>query len=170
MADVYTYTFIIIGILLSWPALLLALNFLLPAATTRIQIRMAQSPRRAFLVGLPVTAVFILLITTAIGAGSGLIQGFGYLLVGLLLALWLLGGAGITRLMGQRMGALSNQSELYNLTRGTAVFVLASLCPIIGWFLFLPITTVLVIGAAALSWRQPRPQTATISTSTVQQN
>ena len=110
----------------------------------------------------------MLLITTTIGAGSGLIQGFGYLLVGLLLALWLLGSAAITRLMGQRMGALSNQSELHNLTRGTAVFVLASLCPIIGWFLFLPLTTVLVIGAAALSWRQPHPQTATISTA--QQN
>jgi hypothetical protein len=158
MADVYAYTFIIIGILLSWPALLLALNLLLPAVTGRIEMRLTSVPRQAFLTGLVVMVVLLLLAAMAIEAGSGLVQGVGYLLVGLLLALWLLGGAGLARLVGHRMGSLSDQSELSHLTRGTAVFVLAAFCPIVGWFLFFPFTALMAIGAAALGWRYKRNQ------------
>ena len=42
MADVYTVTFIIIGILLSVPALLVALNLLLPNVTQRAQTRLPR--------------------------------------------------------------------------------------------------------------------------------
>lgn len=156
MADVYMYTFIIIGILLTWPAFLVALNLLLPSTTQHIHLQLAASARRSFLIGIVVTAVLILLMITAVSSGSGIIQGFGYGLGGLLLALWMFGSAGMARLMGKRMSTMSTQSELGLLMRGTAFFVLASLCPLVGWFLFLPLAGITAIGAFALSWHKPR--------------
>lgn len=51
---------------------------------------------------------------------------------------------------------MSTQPELGLMIRGTAFFVLASLCPIVGWFLFLPIAAITAIGAATLSLHKPR--------------
>ena len=44
MADVYTVTFIIIGILLSVPALLVAFNLLMPQMTQRAYTRLDAQP------------------------------------------------------------------------------------------------------------------------------
>ncbi|MCK5922556.1 MAG: hypothetical protein KAG66_16565 [Methylococcales bacterium] len=156
MADVYAYAFFTIGILISWPALLIALNLLLPSKMAQVEDRLVAAPWRAFMSGVPVTAVTILLTLAALDAGSGITQGFGYMLGGLLLALWMFGGAGMARLMGKRMGRMSERSELSRVSRGTAVFVLASLCPVVGWFIFLPLAGITAVGAALPSLRRRR--------------
>lgn len=51
MADVYTVTFILIGIFLSLPALLVCLNLLMPGVTQRVQTGLVETPGKSFLLG-----------------------------------------------------------------------------------------------------------------------
>lgn len=62
MADVYTVAFIMIGILISMPALLVGLNLLMPGMTIRTQVRLRETPGKAVLLGIVSTAVFLLVI------------------------------------------------------------------------------------------------------------
>jgi hypothetical protein len=63
--DVYIVVFTLAGILLSLPALLVALNLLLPKATTSAATRLAKTPGRSFILGAAVTAAFLLWIAIA---------------------------------------------------------------------------------------------------------
>lgn len=158
MADVYTVLFIVIGMLISLPGLLVALNLLLPGPAERIQERLAASPRRSFVVGVPLTAVLLLWSFVAAESGSGLLRGSAFLLGGLWMGLGTLGAAGLARLLGQRLAPLSRDStHLTDLVRGAVVYELACLFPLVGWFLFAPITGIMLVGAAAMSLRRKRP-------------
>ena len=83
--------------------------------------------------------------------GAGPVLTMTFLGGGLLLGLWMLGGAGLVRLLGTRMAPLTTSKELARITRGAAMYALAALCPIVGWFFFLPIAGIMTIGAAVFS-------------------
>ncbi|MFQ5420063.1 MAG: hypothetical protein ACE5FD_19840 [Anaerolineae bacterium] len=160
MADVYTVTFIIIGILLSVPALLVALNLLLPNVTRRAQTRLEKTPGRSFFLGVPVTAAFALFVAIASATNFGPIQAIGFVAALVGMGLGSIGGAGLARLLGERLTPLAHpNSELTNLVRGAVVYELAALVPLVGWFLFIPIAGMMAMGAAtfALFKWLPRP-------------
>ncbi len=156
MADVYTVTFSVIGLLLTWPALLITLNLLFPSLSKRMAGRLGSAPGTSFMVGLPATAVLVFLILVAFDNGSGLMQAAAFLTAGFLFALWMLGSAGFARLLGGRMGIMAQQSELKRLAWGAMLFVLAMLFPVIGWFFFLPVTGIMAVGSAVSSVRLRR--------------
>lgn len=166
MADVYIVLFTLIGILISLPALLVALNLLLPAATNRVTLRLARTPGKSFFLGVPIAVAFLLWIAITSQINFGPIQATAFLgaLVGM--GLGTFGAAGMARLIGQRLKPRSGaRSEIGHLVRGAVVFELACLFPIVGWFLFAPLVGTAVLGAAVfalLGWvprpgSQPRP-------------
>jgi hypothetical protein len=151
MADVYTVTFTLIGILLSLPALLVAINLLMPDVTRRAQTRLEQTPGRSFVLGAPVTAAFTLWIAV-ISQLPGIGQATAVISAILFMGLGTIGGAGLARLLGERLRPLANpHSELTNLVRGAVVYELAALVPIVGWFLFIPLAGITAVGAAAFA-------------------
>lgn len=159
MVDVYIVVYSLVGILICLPALLLALNLLMPQVTSRIEMRLEQTPGKSFVLGAPVTAVFLLFIAITanipgIGQASAFLAGFAFMGLGTL------GAAGMSRLLARRVTVLvSPSSEALNLLRGAVLYELACLFPIVGWFLFAPIVGITVIGAATfglLGWL-PRP-------------
>jgi hypothetical protein len=159
MADVYTVTFIIIGILITVPALLVGLNLLMPGPTIRAQVRLRETPGRSFGLGAVLTAVFltIILVTVQI-PGPG--QAFGFALAIIGMALGSLGAAGMARLLGERIRPLAKpNSDMMNLLRGAIVYELACLVPFVGWFIFAPLVGMMVLGAAvfALIGWMPKP-------------
>lgn len=157
MADVYTVTFSLIGILLSLPALLVGLNLLLPTLTERIQTRLTETPGKSFALGLGVTAVSLLLILITTQSHLGPLRAMGFLAGISYAGLGTMGAAGITRLLGQRLGGGSHPAHLL---RGAIVYELACFFPLVGWFLFAPLAGLTVIGAATfglLHW-PPQPQ------------
>lgn len=155
MADVYTVTFILIGMLISLPGLLIGLNILLPNLTQRIEIRIAEKPGRNLFIGIPITAAFALWVALASSTGSGVLRGSAFLMVGLWMALGTIGAAGLARLLGKRLVPLSSpSSELTHLLRGALVFEFACLFPLVGWFVFAPIIGVMLVGAAVSSLRR----------------
>ncbi len=160
MADVYTVTFIIIGILLSVPALLVALNLLMPKVTQRAYTRLDRTPVKCFFLGLPVTGFMPIYSLAMFESNAGVLQGSAFIVAFLGLGIGSIGGAGMARLLGQRLTPIANpNSKLTNLTRGAVLYELACLVPIVGWFLFIPISAVMAIGAAlfALVGWIPKP-------------
>ena len=71
-----------------------------------------------------------------------------------------IGAGGMARLLGERIGDHSSpHSEMHNLVRGSIVYLLACLTPIVGWFLFVPIVGIAIVGAATfglLNWMPKR--------------
>lgn len=160
MADVYTVTFIMIGILLSVPALLVALNLLMPNVTSRTHTRLDRTPVKSFFVGLPISGFIILFSLAMFQSNVGLLQTGAFILTFLGLGLGSIGGAGMARLLGSRLAPIANpNSNLTNLVRGAIVYEFACLVPFVGWFLFIPIAGITAVGAAAfalLGW-VPKP-------------
>ena len=160
MADVYTVTFILIGILLSLPALLIGLNILMPRVTERVQTRLTETPGKSFALGLGLTAVSALFILITAQANLGPLRAAAIMAGVTYAGLGTIGAAGMTRLLGQRLSN-GNQSttDLTRLLRGALIYELACFFPIVGWFLFAPLAGMTVIGAAtfALLKRRPRP-------------
>ncbi|MBK8433044.1 MAG: hypothetical protein IPL28_17885 [Chloroflexi bacterium] len=157
LADVYTVTLIILGILLSMPALLIALNLLLPTAAERIEQRAQANPIKALVLG-GIVALAVVLLTIALSQAPGPLRTLAWV-VGLTgTAVGTLGAAGIVRLLGLRLGHWSAPtSRLQNLVRGAIIYELAAFVPLLGWFVFLPLMGLMGLGAAVLAMRRPRP-------------
>ena len=163
MAEVYTVTLIIIGILLSVPALLVALNLLLPTTTTHAYNRLKQTPGRSLALGLPVTLFFVGWVLVTAQANFALLRALAFISAVVGMGVGAIGGAGLARLLGERLGGMSRpNSSLANLVRGAVVYELACLVPFVGWFLFIPLAGTAAMGAAIfglLRWA-PRPGAA----------
>lgn len=162
MADVYIVLFTLIGILLSLPALLVALNLLLPKVTTRAYLRLQQTPGQSFLLGIPVLSAFLLWIAITANIPIGPVKATAFLAAFVGMSVGTIGAAGLSRLLAERLDALSApRSRLTHLVRGAVVFELACLVPIVGWFLFAPVAGIMLLGAATfalLGWLpHPRP-------------
>ena len=164
MTDVYIVTLSVIGVLISFPGLAVALNMLLPRVTERATIRLAQTPFKSFMVGLPVAVMILFWIVLVTQVPFLAVLQPTAFIAGLLgLGIGTLGAAAMARLIGERIADLvPSGSELGNMVRGAVVYELAVLVPIVGWFLFAPLVGISVIGAAffgLLGW-VPRPKPA----------
>jgi hypothetical protein len=161
MTDVYIVVFTLTGILISLPALLVALNLLLPHITTNAATRLAKTPGRSFILGVPVTAAFLLWIAITSQVPFGPIRATAFLAAVAGMGLGTLGAAGMARLLGERLKPISGPtSTLTSLVRGALVYELACLFPIVGWFLFIPLAGIMIMGAAVFGifgWL-PRPK------------
>ena len=79
MVDVYIVVYSLLGILICLPALLMALNLLMPQTTTHIVTRLEQTPGKSFFLGIPVTAAFLLWIAITANVPLGLVRGTAFL-------------------------------------------------------------------------------------------
>lgn len=152
MADVYIVLFTLIGMLVSLPALLVALNLLFPKASTHAAIRLQQTPVKSFLFGIPITSAFLLWIAITSNVPLGAVKATAFIAAFVGMGVGTVGAAGLTRILAERLSFLSPESSrLTHLVRGGLVFELACLFPIVGWFLFAPITGIALIGAGAFA-------------------
>ncbi|MCB8976957.1 MAG: hypothetical protein H6657_05965 [Ardenticatenaceae bacterium] len=155
MVDVYIVVYSLLGMLICLPALLLALNLLMPQVTHRIETRLEQTPGKSFFLGVPVTAAFLLFIAITANI-PGLGQASAFLAAFIGMGLGTVGAAGLSRLLARRVTLLASpSSDVLNLLRGAVIYELACLFPIVGWFLFAPVVGITVLGAATfglLGW------------------
>lgn len=156
MADVYIVVFTLIGMLISLPALLVALNLLFPKASTHAAIRLQQTPVKSFLFGIPIASAFLLWIAITSNVPLGAVKATAFMAAFVGMGIGTVGAAGLARILADRLSSLSpNSSRLTHLVRGAIVFELACLFPIVGWFLFVPLAGIALIGAgtfALLGW------------------
>jgi hypothetical protein len=141
-----------IGMIIAYPALLILLNILFAGTTNKSAYRLKRGMRLPFFVGLIITLIGGFAVVALLSAGS-VLQLIGVFLY-LLLSFWgTIGIAGIARVFGERLAEMDDQapSILRKLINGGGVLTLSFAFPLIGWFVLIPLGTVIGLGAATLS-------------------
>lgn len=152
IGDIMALVSFIFGVIVAYPALLIFLNLLFSGMTTKAAHRLNRGKKMPFFVGLIVAILGGFVVIALLSIGS-VLQFFGVVLY-LILSFWgTIGLAGLARVFGERLAELSdkNPSPLYKMLSGGAVLSLSFAFPLIGWFVLLPIGTILGLGAATLS-------------------
>jgi len=154
MADLTAIFGILILLGLSYPCLLAAWRILFAGAVERARQRLEATPGRCLSLGLGAALLSLVPIFILLNLPFGPAKFLGWILAALLLSAASVGGAGWAALAGERM-----MGETVGATRrlmiGALVTELAAVFPLIGWFLFLPYTLLVSLGAAvfaALRW------------------
>ena len=156
MADVFSVTFILAGLMITLPALWLLLRALFPGAVGRSRDRIAARPVACFLLGLlPAALLFGGAAVLANVAGpAGKAAAFLLFVAGVLLAG--VGLAGFSAVVGERLPSAADEGRPWRgLVRGAVCLELSFLLPFIGWFGVLPLAMVTGLGAAVLALAAP---------------
>ena len=155
MADVFAVFGTLLAVGISLPGLLLTWHLLLPKFVDRAGQRLDLTPWRCFFVGTGLVLVSLLPLIILFNLPG--FQALGFAGVFSLLTITSLGAAGLASLMGQRLHGL-NVSPAGATIRGAVVMELAAAFPLVGWFVFIPLTFLITLGAAVfalLGW-EPR--------------
>jgi len=157
LAQVQAAVAVVVALIFTWAGLVMAVAVLLPGHTRRAEQALVEAPRRAFGVGVVIALL-------ALGAAmlvaqpnpAGKLAGLALLL--LFAAMLTVGSAGIASVMGSRIAEMSGARTSFGmLVRGSLVFSLAVFFPVIGWYLFAPLSALCALGAGAVAlWPQRR--------------
>ncbi len=88
--------------------------------------------------------------------GPGILKAFGFVLIAVLLATSLMGGAGLALLVGARKEAKAPDISSFSaLSGGAGIMSVAWLFPVLGWFLVAPVSIITGLGAGAkVLWKR----------------
>ncbi len=136
-------------------ALIVALAALLPQVNERSSAAAQRSPWRAFFIGVANYLFLGGIALVLLDTGEGLFTLISLILLSFLTIVTVIGLSGLATLLGKRLAKLRNaeMSPFKQIVWATLTLELASLLPLVGWFLFAPIALMLSFGAAVLAWR-----------------
>ena len=154
MADTMAIFFVILGLLLAFPGLWVLCRGLWPRAVAKAAAVCGKGLIKPFLAGLPLTAVMIFVAAVLGNLGpAGKIAAVATVCLYLMIANC--GVAGLVTVVGERLagpaGNIDSQQPWRATLRGGVALGLASLLPILGWFVILPAALIIGSGANLLS-------------------
>jgi hypothetical protein len=149
VANVLTVVWIVIAYVVMNSAMQIWAGLMLPGPVERARERVERKPVKSLFWG-----ALILGITAAVslnminGERPGPVQLLGWIVAGPMLAGSIIGGAAFSQLLARRIQAqMQNDSHIQALVGGALCTTLASLLPVIGWFVFLPVVGLISIGS-----------------------
>lgn len=149
MANVLTVVWFVIAYVVMNSAMQVWAGLMLPGPVGRARERIEKRPVACFFWGaliLGVTAIFSLNMIN--GERPGPVQLLGWIVAGPMLAGSIVGGSAFSHLLARRIQAqMQSESHILALVGGAVCTTLASLLPVIGWFVFLPVVGIISIGA-----------------------
>lgn len=150
MADMYAIFFSLILVGISYPALLTAWWLLFPEKVENARVRISEKPKRSFGFGLIYGAIAAVPTVILFTLPSQFTQVLGWIWLVLVLGAASLGAAGIAAEIGLRLNWKNdgNYQSQGAFIRGAGILELASVFPIIGWLLFIPVGTLVSLGGA----------------------
>ena len=154
MADTMAIFFVILGLLLAFPGLWVLCRGLWPRAVAKAAAVCGKGLIKPFLAGLPCAAVMIFAAAVLGNFGpAGKIAAVATVCLYLMIANC--GVAGLVTVVGERLaepsGNIDSQQPWRATLRGGIALGLASLLPILGWFVILPVAVIIGCGANLLS-------------------
>lgn len=157
-----------IAVIIAYPALLILLSILFSGTARKANYRLSKGFRLPFIIGLLVAGGGGFLVVVLLSAGS-VFQLAGVILF-LILSFWgTIGIVGMAQVFGARLSDLDHRapSPLFEWLSGSVVITLSFVFPLLGWFIMIPIATVLGLGAATLSifTRIPMPEEKSVDAS-----
>ena len=155
MADTMAIFFVILGLLLAFPGLWVLCRGLWPRAVARAAAVCGKGLIKPFLAGLPLTAMMIFAAAALGNLGpAGKIAAVATVCFYMMVANC--GVAGLVTVVGERLaghsGDIDSQQPWRATLRGGVALGLASLLPILGWFVILPAAVIIGCGANLLSF------------------
>jgi len=154
MADTMAIFFVILGLLLAFPGLWLLCRGLWPGVVIEAAAICRKGLIKPFFAGLPVTAAMIFAAAVLGNIGSA-----GKIAAGAVVCLYLMiancGVSGLVTVVGERLasapGNMDSPQPWRATLRGGAALGLASLLPILGWFVIFPASVIVGCGASLIS-------------------
>lgn len=161
MADIFKFLFPIVGTLMSFVCYCLLFEGTFPAAVDRCRQAYQTRPILSMVlgggVGIPGTVLAVLFFSS----GNPFGQFLGFSTLFLLLSLAILGAAGLASLIGHRLKSPQDAQQPWKrVYRGAIVLAITFLFPFVGWFLVLPVTFLSGFGAALMSLKWRKKQSA----------
>src|SRR5512139_2175245 len=157
MSDMLAIILILVLLGCAYPALLGTLQVLFPRPVASSQARIERQPWRCFWTGLLAAVAIALPAIILINLPLGLLKFMGWSLMGLGLSMF--GAAGLAGLMASRMKLASpgEPAEFGAFVRAAVMIELAAIFPLLGWLAFFPISLLISLGAALLTWLRGAP-------------
>lgn len=159
MSDMLAIILILVLLGCAYPALLSTLRVLFPRPVSSNQARIERQPWRCLWSGLLAAVAIALPAIILINLPLGLLKFMGWSLIGLGLGLSVFGAAGLAGLMASRIQAASpgTSAEFGAFVRAGVMIELAAIFPLLGWLVFFPISLLISLGAALLTWLRGAP-------------
>jgi len=148
MADVFKILFLILGTLITAVCYWLLFEACVPGRVERARLNYEHRPVRTALYGLLVSVPVVGLGLALSATPRGPVKLAGLILIMVTILTGLLGSAGLTRLIGQRLPSPADTGQPWRrVLRGGVVLSVSFVLPFIGWFMVLPFTLISGVGA-----------------------
>lgn len=148
-AVVYTFLFLHIGVILVVTAYYTLGAALAPGLTWRGRVRFARRPWLAILVGLSLSAPWVIASLVLLNLPAAPLKFAGAALGCLWVLLGLIGGAGIAQHVGSADAPALGQVTWVQTARGGLLLSLTWILPLVGWLVMLPLSLAAGIGCLA---------------------
>jgi hypothetical protein len=157
LAQVLAATGLILLTMVTWACMLATVALLFPRQSEKAEATLAGSPAACFFGGLGM-AIILMIGLALINAKMPIFTLIGALLCFALAIIMTIGSAGVVRLLSKRIGQMDGgQPSFKALLRGSFIYSVGLNVPILGWFLFAPLSLLFTLGAG-ISGMFPAPQ------------
>lgn len=148
IGDVLAVVGIVVVTVLSLWALVMALSVLFGERTARARERLEHSPGKVTLLGAVMALVVGIIVAALLNQPAPPLKLIGWIIYLLILVIASIGFSGLATLVAQRLNQLEPSLTPYGaLSRGALFCVLATLVPILGWFVVAPLMGFASVGA-----------------------
>jgi hypothetical protein len=159
MSDVSAIFGILLTLGISFPGMLTAWWLLFPSTIERAQKRLDETPWSCWWLGFALTFIAAVPTMILLSLPYGPAKFIGWTLVVLLLGLSCLGAAGLVAMMARQISRpSSNVITAGMFVRSAVTLELAAIFPVIGWFLVIPLATIISLGATAFALSRWMPR------------
>lgn len=168
MSDVSAIFGILLTLGIAFPGMLTAWWLLFPSTVERARQRLDATPWSCWWFGLGLLVAFGIPVLILLALPLGPAKFVAWILLALVLGVSGLGAAGLAEKMSLQVQHRSETlTPLAGFVRGAVALELAAVFPLIGWFMVIPIATVISLGATAfalLHWNAHAKANAVSST------
>lgn len=164
MTDVYAIFGTLLALGIAFPGMLTAWWLLFPNLVDRASQRADQTPGRSLGLGVLTTLALAIPAAVLLSLPLGAAKFLGFVLIAAGLVFASVGAAGLAAAMGQRWHERAGDGarRTGSFVRAAVALELAAAFPILGWFMVIPITTLVGLGGAVfavLNWTPRAEQT-----------
>jgi hypothetical protein len=154
MADIFKILIPLLGTLMSFVCYCLLFEGTFPRAVERCKQTYLEKPIKSIILGVmlgvPATTIGIAILSS----GTPIGQFVGLSMLFLLASLAILGAAGLSGLIGERLNSPQDAHQPWKrVYRGSIVLAITFVFPMVGWFLVFPLTFLSGFGAALLAYK-----------------
>lgn len=158
MANVLTVVWFVIAYVAAQTCLMVWAALMFPDRVQRARERVETKPVASFFKGLLFWGISIFLAIALLKEGNpGPLQVMGWLVLGPMLAGSALGGGAFAEIVAERIRRRSGSDAVMPSLVGGALFTtVAGLMPLVGWFVFFPLVSLIAVGAGFPSLFRPK--------------